>query len=182
MAALAQVASATPAMDVTVSKDDKTAFKGTTSAKGTFSTGKLEPGTYVVQFNARNAASVKGQQFAVVVSAGKKKVTADSVAGAKFVGGGIAMKVDVGNGLNITGQVASGSEAVAQSGSSGSAKVRIINGERYVWVGPETGSNIGGRWVEEGSIRHSRVKRGEGLEAAQDRAARESLGAFGGGG
>jgi hypothetical protein len=80
----------------------------------------------------------------LVVSAGKKKVAADTVAGEKFAAGGVAMKVDVGAGLNITGQVASAGAA--------DANVKIIKGKRYVWVkGGETGSNIGGHWVEEGS-------------------------------
>jgi hypothetical protein len=42
---------AVPALNVTVSDaSGKTAFKGTTSAKGTFSTAKLKPGNYSVQF------------------------------------------------------------------------------------------------------------------------------------
>lgn len=36
---------------------------------------------------------------------------ASAVAGEKFLGGGVAMKVEVGAGLNITGQVSVGSSA-----------------------------------------------------------------------
>ena len=31
------------------------------------------------------------------------------------------------------------------------AIVKVINGKRYVWVPGPIGSNMGGRWVEEGS-------------------------------
>jgi hypothetical protein len=174
---------ATPPMAVTVSKGDKVVYTGSTNASGVFSTGKLEPGNYVVQLNARSAAAVKNEQFTLVVSAGKKKVSADAVAGEKFTAGGVAMRVPVVNGTNITGQVVSSKDAAAAQANSAvgssSDKVRIINGKRHVWVGPETGSHIGGRWVEEGSVPPRQSRRGEGLEAAQDMAARVSLGDVG---
>jgi hypothetical protein len=140
-----------PAIDVVVSDaSGKVAFKGKTNADGTFSTPNLAPGNYVVQFNSKSSV-LKGNQYALVVSAGKKKVAAGAVAGEKFAAGGVAMKVDVGTGLKITGQVASTAAA--------DANVKIINGKRYVWVkGGETGSNIGGRWVEEGSRAASNVR------------------------
>lgn len=128
-----------PAMSVTVSDaGGKSAFKGTTDAKGTFATAKLKPGNYVVQFNSKSAA-VKGNQYAIVVSAGTKKVSANAVSGEKLAGGGVAMKVDVGPGLNITGQVAS------------ELKSAMKNGKKMVWIPPQLGSNMPGHWVEEGS-------------------------------
>jgi hypothetical protein len=130
---------AVPALNVTVSDaSGKTAFKGTTDTKGTFATANLKPGNYVVQFNSNNAA-VKGNHYAIVVSAGKKKVTAGAVPGEKFAGGGVAMKVDVGAGLNITGQVAT------------ELKSAMKNGKKMVWIGPQLGSNMPGHWAEEGS-------------------------------
>lgn len=145
-----------PAIDVTVSDSKgKLAFKGQTNAKGTFSTGKLAPGQYTVQFNAKKGA-VENGSYAIVVSAGKKKVSAADVVGSKFAAGGVAMKVPVGNGLNITGQVAAGGGDVV---TDGSRKVKVMKGKRYVWVGAETGSNMGGHWVEEGSVPASNVVR-----------------------
>ena len=140
-----------PAIDVVVSDaSGKVAFKGKTNADGTFSTANLAPGNYIVQFNSKSSV-LKGNQYALVVSAGKKKVAAGAVAGEKFAAGGVAMKVDVGSGLKITGQVASAAAA--------DANVKIINGKRYVWVkGGEVGSNIGGHWVEEGSRAASNVR------------------------
>ena len=128
-----------PAINVTVSDaGGKAAFKGATNAKGTFATANLKPGNYVVQFTSDNAA-VKGKQYALVVAAGKKKVSAAGVAGEKFTRGGVAMKVDVGPGLNIIGQV-----ATEESGS-------VKNGKKMVWIPKQLGSNVPGHWAEEGS-------------------------------
>lgn len=140
-------AAAVPPMSVVVSKDGKTVYKGTTNAAGTFATGKLEPGNYIVQFNS---SAAKNGQYGIVISAGKKKQIADAVEGDKFAKGGVAMKLDVGAGLNITGQVVSGALRGGATATAGNAKVKVVNGKRYIWVGPETGSNMGGRWVEEG--------------------------------
>ena len=87
-----------PALNVTVADSSgKTAFKGATNAKGAFATGMLKPGAYSVQFNSSSAPS---GTYALVVSAGSKKVTASAVSGAKFAKGGVAMKIDVGSGVN----------------------------------------------------------------------------------
>lgn len=97
-----------PALNVTVSDAaGKVAFKGATKSDGAFATAKLQPGNYVVQFNSTNA-SLKGGLYSIIVAAGAKKVVADSLAGAKFLGGGVAMKVQVGAGSNIVGHVAAG--------------------------------------------------------------------------
>lgn len=143
---------AMPPLDVTVSSaDGKVAFKGKTNAGGTFATRNLAPGNYVVQFNS-NSPAVKGNQYALVIGAGKQKVSAQAVAGSKFGAGGVAMKLEVGKGMNITGQVSSAMSGSANGKTESNANVKIIKGKRYVWVkGGETGSNLGGRWVEEGS-------------------------------
>ncbi|HEV2842581.1 MAG TPA: carboxypeptidase-like regulatory domain-containing protein [Chthoniobacterales bacterium] len=129
---------AVPAINVTVSDaGGKAAFKGTTNANGVFGTSKLTPGNYTVQF-ASQSADMKGKHFAIVVGAGSKKVSAGAVPGEKFARGGVALKVDVGSGLNITGQV--------------SAEARVNkSGKKMVWIPPMVGSNMPGRWVEEDS-------------------------------
>jgi hypothetical protein len=130
---------AVPAVNVTVSDaGGKAAFKGSTNAKGAFETAKLNPGNYVVQFNSTNGA-LKGNNYAIVVSAGTKKVSAAGVAGEKFAKGGVALKVEVGAGLNIAGQVA--------AEANGASK----NGKKMVWIPPQAGSHFPGHWVEEGS-------------------------------
>ena len=118
----------------------KLAFKGVTNSSGAFATRSLPPGNYVVQFNASDS-SLKGQALNFIVSAGKKKVTAEAIAGEKLLRGGVAMKVEVGANLNITGQA---------SGAL-NAKVDPKTGKKLVYIKPRTGSNLPGRWVPEDS-------------------------------
>ncbi|MFN2622368.1 MAG: T9SS type A sorting domain-containing protein [Chthoniobacterales bacterium] len=97
-----------PPLNVTVSDTSgKLAFKGATKSDGGFATEKLQAGNYVVQLSSKNSA-LKGGEYSIIVAAGKKKVVANSVAGNKFLGGGVALKVDVGAGLGIVGQVSAG--------------------------------------------------------------------------
>jgi hypothetical protein len=136
---------AVPALNVIVSDSaGKAAFKGTTNAKGTFTTASLKPGNYAVQFNS--SAAMKGTNYTIVVSAGTKKVSAAGVAGEKFAKGGVALKVDVGPGLNISGQVA--------AEANGASK----NGKKMVWIAPHAGSNMPGHWVEEDSAEAKEAK------------------------
>ena len=129
---------ALPQLTVTVSDSGgKAAFKGTTNSNGTFATGALKPGKYVVQFSGNG---VKGGTYALVISAGTKKVSADSLAAEKFAGGGVAMKIDVGSGLNITGQVTTGGQTKVNS-----------NGKKMVWIPKKLGSNLPAHWAEEDS-------------------------------
>jgi len=114
----------------------KVAFKGATGDGGTFATESLQPGKYIVQFNSTTAA-VKGQEYGLVISAGKKKVIAGSVAGEKFLGGGVAMRIEVGSGLRITGLI----------GSALNVRVDPKTGERLVWLRPQIGTHMPGRWV-----------------------------------
>src|ERR1041385_3741992 len=113
-----------PALKVTISDSaGKVAFKGMTNSSGAFATKNLPAGNYVVQFNASDA-SLKGQSLNFVVSAGKKKITAEAIAGEKLLGGGVAMKVEVGANLNITGQ-ASGAINVKTDSKTGKKLVYI---------------------------------------------------------
>jgi hypothetical protein len=134
---------AVPSMNVTVSDSGgKAAFKGATDSKGAFATPKLQPGNYTVQFNSKSAP--KGSKYAMVVSAGKKKVTASAVLAEKLAAGGVAMKIDVGAGLNITGQVAT------ENASSSNAPMGH-NGKPMVWIPKKTGSNLSAHWAESDS-------------------------------
>jgi hypothetical protein len=134
LAGASTVFASMPPVDVAVlDPRGKVAYETKTSSAGSFSTPKLQPGNYIVQFNSN---SVKGN-YVVVVSAGKKKVSAEGVPDEKFAKGGVGMKVEVGAGLNITGQIVEGSN-----------DVKVVNGITYYWVkGGGTGSNLGGRWL-----------------------------------
>jgi hypothetical protein len=135
---------ALPQLNVTVADSaGKPAYKGATDKGGTFATGKLKPGKYVVQFNA----NVKGGDYALVVSAGSKKVMADSIPGEKFGGGGVAMKIDVGSGLNITGQVTTGMQTKVDK-----------DGKQMVWIPKQLGSNLPGHWAPADSAEAKEAK------------------------
>jgi len=141
LAAVSMAAGAVPPMNVSVSDaSGKAAYKGAVDGKGAFATGALKPGNYVVQFSSNKAP--KGSTYAFVVSAGKKKVTANAVAAEKLAGGGVAMKIDVGAGLNITGQVAADDKNSAPIGH---------NGKPMVWIPKKLGSNIAAHWAESDS-------------------------------
>jgi hypothetical protein len=134
----ASAAFAVPSMKVTVfTAGGKVAYQGTTDTSGTFATGALQPGRYIVQFNSKSATNMSGNQYALFVSAGNKKVVAETVAGEKFLGGGVAMRIEVGSGLTITGQVTTGL----------TWRTNPKTGQRLVWLRPRTGSNLPGRWV-----------------------------------
>jgi hypothetical protein len=118
---------------------NKVTFKGTVGRQGRFSTGNLTPGNYVVRFNT--AAAVPKGQYTVVISSGKKKVSAAAIDGEKFNGGGVAMRIDVASGLNIAGQIAK-QDKTAPIGH---------NGKPMVWIPPRIGSNMGSHWAESDS-------------------------------
>lgn len=133
-----------PPMEVTVfDASGKLGFKGVLSADGTFGTANLPPGHYVVQFNSKSQGG-KGNQYLMVISAGRKKVIATGVSGEKFTSGGVAMRINVGSGLKITGQVANEQRLTRE----GASDYRVIDGKAFVWINGGLGSNIGGRWVE----------------------------------
>jgi hypothetical protein len=162
-----------PGINVIVSDaSGKVAFKGVTQSDATFATSSLPPGEYVVQFGSTNAA-LKGNQYLLVVSAGKKKVIADAVAGEQFAGGGIAIKVNVGAGLRITGQVAPEQSAIAQ----GYTKVRVVSGKRYVWVPGRVGTNFGPHWELEtlGPAQNLTFITNDTMRKMQDRAFEGSM-------
>jgi hypothetical protein len=127
---------AVPEMRVIVSDSSGyAAYKGATDSKGAFVTGSLKPGQYVVQFNAKRN-DVKGNNYALIVSAGAKKVVASAVAGEKFAGGGVAMRIEVGGGGNIVGQVAS------------DLRTMMKDGKLLVWIPQRIGSHLPAHWAE----------------------------------
>ena len=79
----------------------KVVFKGTTNTNGSFTTGNLRAGDYIVQFTSNNAV-VKANRYAVVVSAGTAKMSAKAIAGERFAGAGVAMKITVGISISDT--------------------------------------------------------------------------------
>lgn len=154
-ASLAHAASA-PVLEVTVSNSaGKVVYKGKTGAGGAFATPNLAAGDYIVQFNSKG--SLKGGPFTIAMNAGKQKVGADSVPARKFSKGGVALKVAVDHPMDLTGQVAAAGATktvAANTNTKGksNAKEKYIDGRKYVWIPPEPGGWLPGKWVEAGSI------------------------------
>ncbi|MGZ5021520.1 MAG: T9SS type A sorting domain-containing protein [Chthoniobacterales bacterium] len=120
------------------------AYQGATNANGTFGTGNLQPGNYVVQFRTESGA-IRGNQYLLVIAAGKKKVIADSVRGEQFNRGGVTMKLEVKGGSRITGQlIEERSVLVADQPDT-----KIVNGHRYRYVTADVGTHLGPHWEDE---------------------------------
>jgi hypothetical protein len=147
LAASASVAwGAMPQINVTVlSSSGKTTFKGATNANGSFASGKLEPGEYVVQFNSKNAP--KTGRYALIASAGKEKVVANGIPGEKLVAG-VAVTIRVGSGLNVTAQITAEDKNSAPIGR---------NGKLMVWIPKRIGSNLAPHWAESDSAEAKEV-------------------------
>ena len=145
-----------PGLDVTVKKNGKALFKGKTDTSGTFKTGTLEPGSYNVELRAPASMNLKGQQLAILVKPGKE-APMQSTANGAHLSSGVAMTVDLAKATALTGQVTQAGRVAAESSKAPEgyekvkANVKVINGKRHVWVPAPIGSNMGGRWVEEGT-------------------------------
>jgi hypothetical protein len=154
--------SALPSVKVLVADSaGKVAFKGVTDASGAFSTGSLAGGNYVVQFNSTSAATAN-HSYILVVSAGKKKVAAESIDGGKLTAGGVAMKIAVAAGSKISGQVA-----------ASNVKIDDKTKKMMVYIPPRIGSNMPGHWVPADSAeaiaaRNSGELRTEDIRRLQD--------------
>jgi hypothetical protein len=137
-------------INVTVSDSaGRLTYRGKTDSNGVFATGQVAPGNYVVQFDTKNTAA-PGNEYAIYAAAGHHRVVADSIAGAKLAGAGVAMRLKAATRTWIIGQVA--------VGGVNALGTRIVNGKRYVLVAPQTG-DLAPRWVEEGTDTRRNVTR-----------------------
>jgi hypothetical protein len=180
LASAAAVASAAPTVmfDITVKPraGGNAVFKGKTDGQGNFATPELNPGSYTAEFRSNQAARMKGSKITIAIKSGKGESSQTSAPAEKFAGG-VAMTFEVKKAARLTGQIGSeaGTAAVADIKGGASANVKIIKGKRYVWMPPELGSNMGGKWVPEGSPRAPRANTQRGnqdtLRRFQDHAA-----------
>lgn len=151
-----------PAMKVTVSDaSGHAAYQGSTDARGIFATASLKPGNYVVQFNCKNT-QVRGKNFGLVVSAGRRKVMADSVEGDKFAAGGVAMRIAVDSSQSITGQVTDAFMTKVDR-----------DGKRLVWIPQKLGSNLPAHWAaaDSAEAREAQTQTSFSAKNIQDRQA-----------
>ncbi|HEY2139310.1 MAG TPA: hypothetical protein VGH00_04460 [Chthoniobacterales bacterium] len=137
-------------VDVTISDaGGRLAYRGKTDINGVFATAQVAAGNYVVQFQAKKAAANRND-YAIFAAAGRQRVVADAVSGAKFSGAGVAMRLKPTSRTLIIGQVA--------AGGVNALGTKIVKGVRYVLLPPETG-DLAPRWVEEGTSSASNVTR-----------------------
>ena len=165
-----------PGLDVTVTQSGRPVYRGKTDAAGSFSTANLQPGTYNVEFRAPKSLSLRGQQLSISVSTGKGAARTSNAEG-KHMQGGVAMSVEVPKTAKLSGTVnAAAGVAAADSAPAPKgyekvkANVKVINGKRHVWVPAPIGSNMGGKWVEEGTegaVLNTSNKKGGDAEVLQ---------------
>ena len=100
--AVAELYAGAPPINIMVSDSTgRVVFKGTAAANGTFATGNLQPGNYVVQFTS-NGSPPKGIHYAIIVSSASAKASANDIDGERLAGAGVAMKIAVGIPINET--------------------------------------------------------------------------------
>jgi hypothetical protein len=115
--------------------------RAVTDARGNFAIEALAAGSYTLTFRARKAEDLHHSTSSKVIIAELYSIKIDGTKHAVNKSGltsnrllaGVDVDVDLGPGARIRGQVA----AVAK--------------KNMVWIRQETGSNIPGHWVEEGS-------------------------------
>jgi hypothetical protein len=118
--------------------------RAVTDARGNFAIEALAAGSYTLTFRARKAADLAGstsdkvivaESYSIKIEGTKRAVNKPGLTSDRLLAG-YDVQVDLGPGARIRGQVA----AAAM--------------KNWVWIPKETGSNIPGRWVEEGSAEH----------------------------
>jgi hypothetical protein len=112
-----------------------------TDARGNFAIEALAAGSYTLTFRARKAEHIPSTSDRVIVAElysikieGTKRAVNKSGLTSDDILAGVDVEVDLGPGARIRGQVAAGAL------------------KKMVWIPREPGSNIPGRWVEEGSV------------------------------
>lgn len=146
----ALTASAGPTVDITVKQKGggKTVQKTQTDANGKFSVGNLSAGSYTLEFRSAKASAGK-QDYAIAIQ-GTKKTIQQVVFPAAKLAGGVALNVEVGAAAKVSGSVTT--EAAAQTAVKDLGPNRkIVDGVEYVFVMPEVGSHMPGRWVRAGT-------------------------------
>jgi len=172
-------AAALSGIDVTVKNEGKTVARAKTDAAGKFATADLGAGSYNVEFRAPKGSDLKGQNLSISLAAGKDERRAE--AKGEHLPAGVALNMELPKTGKLSGQIRAGQGTVARANETGpagmekvKANVKVINGKRHVWVPGPIGSNMGGRWAEEGSdaaaLSTSNKKAGDGevLRRIQD--------------
>jgi carboxypeptidase family protein len=145
-----------PAVSVTVKQKGKVVKQAQSDSDGNFVIGTLPRGDYSLEFRARRSDSFKQQTFSIGVDGIKQSGSQGGISGDSLIGG-VAVNVEVASGSTVRGQIAIGQM------------------KKLVWIPPMLGSNLPGRWAEEGSAEEifSRTRgnvRREAIQRIQDKA------------
>ena len=126
-------------VDVILKQDPRT--HALTDRRGNFALDALPAGSYTLTFRARKASGITksvsdkvivATSYSIKIDGTKRAVNKTGLTSDDLVAG-VDVNVDLGPGARIRGQVASGTL------------------KNMVWIPPEPGSHLPGRWVEEGS-------------------------------
>lgn len=133
----------------------KVVFQGATNPAGQFTTASLPPGAYNVEFRAPKSINLQGQTLSISVSAGKAAPREANAEGGHMQSG-VGVSVELAKASPLAGKVTlkGGTQVSVQTPKaqeSVNANIKVVNGKRYIWVPGSVGSNIGGKWVEEGT-------------------------------
>jgi hypothetical protein len=96
-----------------------------TDAKGNFAVDGLAPGKYAFAFHAPKSGDLKTEKFYIAIVGGNRPVKQAAISN-RNLKDGVDVNVEVGPASKIRGQVM-----------------------RMVWIPPELGSHLAGRWVTE---------------------------------
>ena len=128
------------AVDVIVKQNPSK--RAVTSPRGNFALDALPAGSYTLTFRARKAKDITNSvsdkalvatSYSIKINGTKRAVNKSGLTSDDLLAG-VDIPVDVGAGATVHGQV-----------EAGGAK-------KMVWISKEPGSNLPGRWVEEGSV------------------------------
>jgi hypothetical protein len=116
--------------------------RAVTDARGNFAIEALAAGSYTLRFRARKAGDLPGSTshkvmvamaYSIKIDGAKRSANKTGLTSDDLVAG-VDVDVDLGPGARIRGQVAA--DAL----------------KNMIWIPKEHGSNLPGRWVEEGSV------------------------------
>lgn len=126
--------------------------RAVTDARGNFVLGALPPGSHTLAFRAQKASDTRNtpankvavaSSYSIKIDGTKRPVNQSGVTSNNLLGG-VDIRVDVGSGATVRGQVLAGAT------------------KKMVWVPREPGSHIPGHWAEEGTVAASRANSAQG--------------------
>ncbi|PYJ09416.1 MAG: hypothetical protein DMF06_09975 [Verrucomicrobia bacterium] len=104
-------------------------------ANGFFTVGTFPAGAYTLDFRAQSVSAVKDRSFVIKI-AGTNSRGADKVLQGRYFADGVSFGIETLSGAPLKGVI---------------APSLVRNAKKMIWLPPEIGTNLPGRWIEEGS-------------------------------